>query len=59
MRELKGEKLEAELKSITGRLSNDKFVSSAPKEVVEKTKTRKDELISDIELIKATIKKLS
>ncbi len=53
------EKLMPELKSIEGRLGNDKFVSSAPKEVVEKTKTRKAELEAEINLIKETIAKLS
>ena len=53
------DKLEIELKSIDGRLSNEKFVSSAPKEVVQKAKDRKDELLAEINLIKETIKKLS
>ncbi|MBQ2983278.1 MAG: valine--tRNA ligase [Candidatus Gastranaerophilales bacterium] len=53
------EKLEIELKSINGRLNNEKFVSSAPKEVVDKTKERKEELLSEIGLIEETIKKLS
>ena len=53
------DKLEVELKSIDGRLNNEKFVSSAPKEVVDKTKERKEELTSEINLIKETIKKLS
>ena len=35
------DKLEVELKSIQGRLNNEKFVSSAPCDVVEKAKTRK------------------
>ena len=53
------EKLEAELKSIEGRLNNQKFVSSAPKEVVEKTIARKDELKSEIKIIEDTIQKLA
>ncbi len=53
------DKLENELKSIEARLNNEKFVQSAPKDVVEKTKTRKDELNAEINLIKETIKKLS
>ena len=53
------DKLEAELKSIDGRLNNAKFVESAPKEVVDKTKERKEELLGEINLIKETIKKLS
>ena len=55
----KMDKLLNELKSIETRLNNDKFILSAPKEVVEKTKQRKDELNSEISLIKETIKKLS
>ena len=53
------DKLENELKSIEARLNNDKFISSAPKEVVDKTKSRKEELNSEINLIKETIQKLS
>ena len=53
------DKLESELKSIDGRLNNEKFVSSAPAEVVQKAKDRKDELLAEINLIKETIKKLS
>ncbi len=53
------EKLMPELKSIEGRLNNDKFVSSAPADVVEKTKVRKAELEAEIGLIKETIAKLS
>ena len=53
------DKLENELKSIEARLNNDKFINSAPKDVVEKTQLRKNELNSEINLIKETIKKLS
>jgi len=53
------DKLEIELKSIEGRLNNEKFINSAPKEVVDKAKDRKEELLSEINLIKETIKKLS
>ena len=53
------DKLEIELKSINGRLNNEKFVSSAPQDVVQKAKDRKDELLAEINLIKETIKKLS
>ena len=53
------DKLEIELKSIDGRLNNEKFVSSAPADVVQKAKNRKDELLAEINLIKETIKKLS
>ena len=53
------DKLEIELKSIDGRLNNEKFVSSAPSDVVQKAKDRKEELLSEINLIKETIEKLS
>ena len=39
-------------------LNNEKFVSSAPIDVVEKTKERKEELLGEIKLIKETIEKL-
>ncbi len=55
----KMDKLNQELKSIEGRLNNSKFVNSAPKEVVQKTTDRKNELVSELELIENTIKKLS
>ena len=55
----KMDKLETELKSIEARLNNEKFISSAPKDVVDKTKERKMELNSEIDLIKETMKKLS
>ncbi len=53
------EKLNIELKSILGRLNNQKFTSSAPEDVVEKTKSRKEELESEIKIIEETIKKLN
>ncbi len=52
------EKLESELKSILARLNNKKFIESAPFDVVEKTKTKKEELESEIKIIENTIKKL-
>lgn len=53
------EKLSAELKSIDSRLKNDKFINSAPLEVVEKTKERKSELENEIKLVNDIIKKLA
>ena len=53
------DKLEAELKPISIRLNNQSFVNSAPKEVVEKSTAKKEELEAQINLIKETIKKLS
>ncbi len=48
------QKFEAELKSLEGRINNPKFVSSAPKDVVESTKAR----IEEIKLAEAKIKEL-
>ncbi len=53
------EKLNNELKPLEARLNNEKFVNSAPKEVVEKAIAQKQELAAQIELINQTIKKLS
>lgn len=53
------EKLKQELASIEGRLKNQKFISSAPQDVVDKAKNRQSELVSEINLINETIKKLS
>src|SRR5574344_1239579 len=38
------DKLTAEKKSLTGRMSNEKFTSKAPKEVIEQTEARIEEL---------------
>ena len=48
------QKLENEMKSLEGRINNPKFVSSAPKDVVEATKTR----IAEIKLSEAKINEL-
>ena len=53
------QKFEAELNLLNGRLNNDKFVNSAPKEVVEQTKARVEEIKSEISTIAELIKKLS
>ena len=53
------DKLNQELTSIEARLKNEKFVSNAPKDVVDKAIERKNELNSEINLINETIKKLS
>ena len=42
------------MKSLEGRINNPKFVSSAPKDVVEATKTR----IAEIKLSEAKINEL-
>ncbi len=48
------QKLEAELKSLEGRINNPKFISSAPKDVVEATKAR----VEEIKLAEAKINEL-
>ncbi len=53
------QKFENELKSLLSRLNNEKFVLSAPKEVVEQTKTRADEIKTEIETIRLLVEKLS
>lgn len=53
------QKFEIELNSLNGRLNNEKFVNSAPKEVVEQTRTRVDEIKSEISTISELINKLS
>ena len=53
------QKFETELNSLNGRLNNEKFVNSAPKEVVEQTKARVEEIKSEISTISDLIKKLS
>ena len=53
------DKLESELKSVLARLNNQKFISSAPNDVVEKTKGRKKELEDEIKIIQETIKRLN
>ena len=53
------QKFEAEMTSLNNRLNNEKFVSSAPKEVVEQTKQRLQEVKSEISTISELIEKLS
>ena len=53
------QKFEIELNSLNGRLNNEKFVNSAPKEVVEQTRARVDEIKSEISTISELINKLS
>ena len=55
----KMDKLLSELNSLNQRLSNEKFIKSAPFDVVEKTKNKKQELEAEIKVIKNTITKLS
>ena len=53
------QKFEAELNSLNARLNNEKFVNSAPKEVVEQTRARTKEIKTEISTISELISKLS
>ncbi len=52
------EKLEVEKRSLSGRMSNEKFVASAPKELVEQTKARIEEIESAINSINELLERL-
>jgi len=51
-------KLLAEKNALTGRLSNKKFVDNAPKEVIEETQTKVDEISIQQEIIEKLIESL-
>ena len=55
----KYKKLEGEFNSIQARLNNENFTKSAPKDVVEKTRAKKEELEGEMKIIQDTIKQLS
>lgn len=52
------DKLSNEKNSLTGRLSNKKFVDNAPKEVIEETQAKVDELTVQEDIIKKLIDSL-
>jgi valyl-tRNA synthetase len=52
------DKLLAEKNSLTGRLSNKKFVDNAPKEVIEETQAKVDEISVQQEIIEKLIDSL-
>ena len=49
------EKTEIELKRVLGKLSNEKFLSKAPKDVVEKENSIKEELENKVSKLKENI----
>lgn len=53
------DKLLAEKKSLTGRLGNKNFVDNAPKEVIEQTQAKVDEITTQQEIIEKLISSLS
>ena len=53
------DKLTSEKKSLEGRINNPKFVSNAPKELIEQTKTRIEEIVVQENAIKDLMKSLS
>lgn len=52
------EKAELEIKKIDGKLSNEKFTSRAPAEVVEEQRTRKAEAEDTVQRLEAALKRL-
>lgn len=52
------DKLLTEKKALTGRLSNKNFVDNAPKEVVEETQAKVEEITTQQEIIETLIKSL-
>ena len=52
------EKANGEVKSLDGRLSNEKFVAKAPAEVVEEQRRRKEEYEALIVTLNAAIERL-
>ena len=52
------DKLSNEKKGLTARLSNEKFVNNAPKEVIEETKAKAEELTKQEDIIKDLINSL-
>ncbi len=52
------DKLLAEKNSLSGRMNNEKFVANAPKELIEQTKSRIDEITGQETTIKALIESL-
>ena len=52
------DKLTTEKISLEGRMKNEKFVANAPKELVEQTNARIDEINKQSEIIKELIKSL-
>lgn len=57
--EKKMSKLTNEKNSLEGRMKNEKFVANAPKELIEQTKARIEELTTQENVIKDLIKSLS
>ena len=51
-------KTEGFLKSVEGKLSNEKFVENAPDEVVERERQKKADALSDIEKLKQSLENL-
>lgn len=51
-------KTEGFLKSVEGKLSNEKFVKNAPDQVVERERQKKADALSDIEKLKQTLENL-
>ena len=53
------DKISGELKRVEGKLSNEKFLSKAPAEIVDKEKAKKEELQEIMEKLETSLKNLS
>jgi len=53
------EKISIDLKKVNGKLSNEKFISKAPEEIINKEKNKKEELTKILEKLQASINSLS
>lgn len=51
-------KVEKNIGEVNSKLSNERFVERAPREVVEKERARLDEAVAELEKLKAALKKL-
>ena len=52
-------KLEAGLKSVTGKLSNEKFVSNAPDAVVAKERAKQEEMQTALSALRSKLDELN
>ncbi len=52
------DRMASEIKAITGRLKDKNFTAKAPKEIIEKQKTHKNELEIQLEKIKGNLKEI-
>ncbi|MDA3810226.1 MAG: hypothetical protein PF518_07805, partial [Spirochaetaceae bacterium] len=51
-------KIDGELKRVDGKLSNEKFMSKAPQDIVDKERSKKEEFEDQLEKLRAGLSKL-